>query len=150
MVIHEVYSVRRGFDDALIIDLDYSYIDMTGENERLKASAVYRASDPYSLLTPIITQWLNDNPDQEILPYIPPEPEPEQPISIPAVTFWERTTEEEGAAIEAMLAQQPFRIRQIFMTAQSYRSDHELWPLLQSAAIGLFGEDRAAELLAQL
>ncbi|MFS1808976.1 hypothetical protein, partial [Bacillus anthracis] len=68
---------------------------------------------------------------------------------IPAVTFWERTTEDEGTAIEAMLNQQPFRIRQIFMTAQSYRSDHELWPLLQSAANGLFGGERAAELLAR-
>lgn len=81
--------------------------------------------------------------------YVEPEPEPEAVISIPAVTFWERTTEAEGSAIEAMLEQQPFRVRQIFMTAQSYRSDHELWPLLQSAAIGLFGEERAAELLVQ-
>jgi hypothetical protein len=81
--------------------------------------------------------------------YVEPEPEPEAVNSISAVTFWERTTEAEGAAIEAMLNQQPFRVRQIFMTAQSYRSDHELWPLLQSAAIGLFGEERAAELLAQ-
>lgn len=80
--------------------------------------------------------------------YIEPKPEPEPPIVIPAVTFWERTTEAEGSAIEAMLNQQPFRVRQIFMTAQSYRSDHELWPLLQTAAIGLFGETRAALLLA--
>lgn len=148
MVIHNVYSVRRDLDGALIIDLDYSYIDLSGENERLRASAVYRASDTCSPLTPLLTQWLADN-NPEILPYNPPEPEPEQPITIPAVTFWERTTEAEGTAIEAMLAQQPFRVRQIFMTAQSYRSDHELWPLLQNAAIGLFGEERAAELLAQ-
>lgn len=80
--------------------------------------------------------------------YMEPEPEPEPPIVIPAVTFWERTTEAEGTAIEAMLEQQPFRVRQIFMTAQSYRSDHELWPLLMGAAIELFGSMRAAELLA--
>ena len=80
--------------------------------------------------------------------YIEPEPEPEPAIVIPAVTFWERTTEVAGSAIEAMLNQQSFRVRQIFMTAQSYRSDHELWPLLQTAAIGLFGETRAALLLA--
>ena len=80
--------------------------------------------------------------------YVEPEPEPETVISIPAVTFWERTSEAEGTAIEAMLNQQPFRVRQIFMTAQSYRSDHELWPLLQTAATQLFGEQRAAELLA--
>ncbi|MBX8799225.1 hypothetical protein HBA92_00480 [Ochrobactrum sp. MR28] len=87
--------------------------------------------------------WQNDE-----WVYVEPEPEPEAVITIPAVTFWERTTEAEGTAIETMLNQQPFRVRQIFMTAQSYRSDHELWPLLQSAAIGLFGETRAAELLA--
>lgn len=80
--------------------------------------------------------------------YVEPELEPEPPVVIPAVTFWERTTEAEGSAIEAMLNQQPFRVRQIFMTAQSYRSDHELWPFLQGAAIQLFGEARAAELLA--
>lgn len=79
----------------------------------------------------------------------PIEPEPEAVVIIPAVTFWERTTEDEGTAIEGMLNQQSFRVRQIFMTAQSYRSDHELWPLLTGAAIQLFGEARAAELLAQ-
>lgn len=143
MKIHEVFSVSADVDEALLIDMDYS-----GLEGWTRAIVAYRESDPYSPLTPLITQWLADN-NPEILPYIPPEPEPEQPISIPAVTFWERTTEAEGTAIETMLNQQPFRVRQIFMTAQSYRSDHELWPLLQSAAIGLFGEERAAELLAQ-
>lgn len=87
------------------------------------------------------------NPDTNSWTIDPVEPVPEPPIVIPAVTFWERTTETEGTAIEAMLNQQPFRIRQIFMTAQSYRSDHELWPLLQSAAVQLFGDARASELL---
>lgn len=81
--------------------------------------------------------------------YVEPEPEPDPVTVIPAVTFWERTTEVEGAAIEVMLNQQSFRVRQIFMTAQSYRSDHELWPLLHSAATQLFGAPRATELLAQ-
>lgn len=143
MELHEVFSVTKTKDDCLLIDMDY-----TGLEGRTRTLFAYRASDPYAPLAPVITKWLADN-NPEILPYIPPEPEPEQPISIPAVTFWERTTEAEGTAIEAMLAQQPFRVRQIFMTAQSYRSDHELWPLLQSAAIGLFGVERAAELLAQ-
>lgn len=148
MEINKVYSIRADVDDALIIDIDFSFENSSGSIERLRANTVYRKSDQRSTLTPTITKWLAEN-DHEILPYIPPEPEPEAVISIPAVTFWERTTEAEGAAIEAMLNQQPFRVRQIFMTAQSYRSDHELWPLLQSAAIGLFGEERAAELLVQ-
>ncbi|MBX8803445.1 hypothetical protein HBA92_22315, partial [Ochrobactrum sp. MR28] len=44
---------------------------------------------------------------------VPAAPEP---TVLDAVTFWERITEAEGVAIEAMLAQQPFRVRQIFMT----------------------------------
>lgn len=94
----------------------------------------------------ILAEWETEG--NVIEPYIP-ESTPEQLIIIPSVTFWERTTEAEGLAIEAMLNQQSFRIRQIFMTAQSYRSDHELWPLLQSAANQLFGAQRALQLLAQ-
>lgn len=79
------------------------------------------------------------------------QPEPEAPavISIPAVILWERMTEAEGEQVEAIMQTQPFRIRQIFTTAQTYRSDHELWPLLQQVAFELFGAVRAGELLAQ-
>lgn len=67
MEIHEVFSVQTDVDDALLIDMDY-----TSSEGRTRAVVAYRASDPYSQLTPLITQWLTDNPDQEILPYIPP------------------------------------------------------------------------------
>ncbi|MCF7645045.1 hypothetical protein KQ944_07810 [Bacillus subtilis] len=83
-----------------------------------------------------------------IEPYLP-EPEAPSVISIPAVTLWERMTEAEGEQVEAVMQTQPFRIRQIFTTAQTYRSDHELWPLLQHVATELFGAQRAGELLAQ-
>lgn len=83
-----------------------------------------------------------------IEPYVP-EPEAPTVISIPAVTLWERMTEAEGEQVESVMQTQPFRIRQIFTTAQSYRSDHELWPLLQQVATELFGAQRAGELLAQ-
>lgn len=83
-----------------------------------------------------------------IEPYVA-EQEAPAVISIPAVTFWERMTEAEGEQVEAVMQTQPFRIRQIFTTAQSYRSDHELWPLLQQVATELFGVQRAGELLAQ-
>lgn len=81
-----------------------------------------------------------------IEPYLP-EPEALSVISIPAVTLWERMTETEGEQVEAVMQTQPFRIRQIFMTAQTYRSDHELWPLLQQVASELFGAERANDLL---
>ncbi|GAA0614886.1 hypothetical protein [Paenochrobactrum glaciei] len=76
--------------------------------------------------------------------------EPEPPITIiPSVTLWERMSEDEAVQVEAAMSTQPFRTRQIFMTAQTFRSDHELWPLLEQTAIGLFGDARAAELLKQ-
>ena len=78
-----------------------------------------------------------------------PEPEAPAVISIPAVTLWERMTEAEGEQVEAVMQTQPFRIRQIFATAQTYRSDHELWSLLHEVATELFGAHRAGELLAQ-
>ena len=83
-----------------------------------------------------------------ILAYVP-EPEAPAVISISAVTLWERMTEAEGEQVDAVMQSQPFRIRQIFMTAQTYRSDHELWPLLQQVTTDLFGGQRAGELLAQ-
>ena len=68
MKIHKVYSVQCTQDDCLLIDMDY-----TGIEGDVRANVAYRASDPYSLLTPLITQWLSDNPHQ-ILPYVPPLP----------------------------------------------------------------------------
>lgn len=81
---------------------------------------------------------------------MPSEPGPESLIVVPSVTLWERMTEEEANQVEVAMAAQSFRTRQIFMTAQTFRSDHELWPLLASMATSLFGEDRAAQLLANV
>lgn len=67
---------------------------------------------------------------------------------LPAVTLWERLSEAEAEQVNAAMGTQPFRTRQIFMTANTFRSDHELWPLLMQMATDLFGETRAAELLA--
>lgn len=64
------------------------------------------------------------------------------------VHLWERMTEEEADQVGAVMAQQNFRIRKIFESASSYRSDHELWPLLQQIATTLFGETRTAQILA--
>ncbi|WP_247879089.1 hypothetical protein [Brucella sp. 6810] len=69
-------------------------------------------------------------------------------IEVPSVTLWERLTEAEAEQVNAAMATQPFRTRQIFLTANTFRSDHELWPLLVQMATDLFGEARAAELLA--
>lgn len=82
-----------------------------------------------------------------IEPYLP-EPKPEPVIIIPVVTLWERMTDAEAIQVSDVMATQPIRTRQIFLTANTFRSDHELWPLLQQVAASLFGVERAAELLA--
>ncbi len=90
---------------------------------------------------PSTRKWLNGG----IVEYTPPQVD--QVIVIPAVALWERLTEAEAEQVNAAMAAQPFRTRQIFLTANTFRSDHELWPLLMQMATDLFGEERAAELL---
>jgi hypothetical protein len=94
----------------------------------------------------IMKLWLS--PDGKIT--VPPEPEPielSDPITVlPAVTLWERLTEAKADQVNEVMATQPFRTRKIFETANTFRSDHELWPLLEQMATELFGEVRAAEL----
>ncbi|NSX90152.1 hypothetical protein [Agrobacterium tumefaciens] len=65
-----------------------------------------------------------------------------------SVDLWSRMTDAEADQVGAEMEQQPFRIRRIFESAGSYRSDHELWPLLVQIATTLFGAERAGEILA--
>lgn len=80
-------------------------------------------------------------------------PEPEPPVEVPVVTvlypvdLWSRLTDVEADQVEATMATQTVRLQNIFKSASSYRSDHELWPLLQQIATGLFGAQRAGEIL---
>ncbi len=92
-----------------------------------------------------IAQW--EKSGNVIEPYAP-ELEPLPVTVIPSVTFWERMTETEAEQVYERFNLQSFRTQQIFITAQSYRSDHELWPLLHQVAVDLFGAERATELLA--
>jgi len=79
---------------------------------------------------------------------------PEPVTTVYAVDFWTRLdggedgNSGEVAQVLAAMEQQPIRTRKIFETANSYRSDHELWPLLQQLATSLFGAERAGEILA--
>ncbi len=85
--------------------------------------------------------------DGEVVEYVPPPPPP--PVAVVnAVDLWSRMTDDEADAVGNAMTTQPFRVRKIFETAATYRADHELWPLLQQIATSLFGEDRAAEILA--
>lgn len=85
--------------------------------------------------------------DPEVVAFRNP-PQPSQAIVLYPVDLWSRMTNAEAEQVEAAMMGQPVRVQNIFRAASSYRSDHELWPLLQSVAVGLFGETRAAEILA--
>jgi hypothetical protein len=84
----------------------------------------------------------------------PVDPDPVPVTVVYAVDLWTRLdggedgNSGEVAQVIAEMEQQPIRIRKIFDSATSYRSDHELWPLLQQIATTLFGEERAAQILA--
>lgn len=75
-------------------------------------------------------------------------PIPPEVTIVFAVDLWSRLTNAEADAVEAAMATQSVRVQNIFRSASSYRSDHELWPLLESMATSLFGAERAAEILA--
>jgi hypothetical protein len=84
--------------------------------------------------------------DTEVQAFLNPPP-PEPMTIVYQVTLWSRMTDGETEQVMAAMAMQPIRIQNIFRSANSYRSDHELWPLLQSVAIGLFGTERASQIL---
>ncbi len=87
--------------------------------------------------------------DGDVVEYTPPSIEIPDPITVVhGVDLWSRMTNAEADQVGAAMAEQPFRVRKIFETANSYRSDHELWPLLVQIATTLFGEERAAQILA--
>lgn len=82
----------------------------------------------------------------ELQSYAPADIDPV--IIVYKLDLWSRMTDEEADQVGTAMEEQPFRIRKIFESAVSYRSDHELWPLLVQIATALFGEDRASEILA--
>lgn len=95
------------------------------------------------LVSPATRRWKN-GVVVEMEPYIATP----QIIIVPAVTLWERLTESEADQVNEAMQTQSIRTQRIFTTANTFRSDHELWTILEQMATELFGEDRAAALLA--
>ena len=85
--------------------------------------------------------------DAEVVAFLNP-PAPEPVTIVYQVDLWSRMTDDEAEDVATAMNAQPLRIQNIFRAAGEYHSTHELWPLLQSVAVDLFGPDRAAELLA--
>ncbi|MDP9561409.1 UNVERIFIED_ORG: hypothetical protein J2740_002616 [Rhizobium nepotum] len=79
---------------------------------------------------------------------VPPIEIPEAVTVVYSVDLWSRMTDDEADQVGAAMDAQPFRVRKIFESASTFRSDHELWPLLVQISTSLFGEERAAQILA--
>lgn len=86
--------------------------------------------------------------DEEIAAWKAEPPPAELPVVVDAMVFWERLTPAEAETVETAMGEQSARSRNLFQKAKTFRSDHELWPVLTQLAAQLFGEARAAELLA--
>ncbi|MBA8843685.1 hypothetical protein FHW02_001737 [Ochrobactrum sp. RH1CCR137] len=131
----------------------FAMFDDTGFPTAFYCEEIHGENIPVGVIEITDEQWREfvDNPGQRrwvngaVVEYTPPA----IPVVtvLPSVTLWERLTESEAEQVNAAMATQPFRTRQIFLTANTFRSDHELWPLLVQMATELFGEERAAELL---
>lgn len=61
--------------------------------------------------------------------------------------IWRRATDEEAEQMQAALDAQSVRLRNIYAGAAWIETTDELYGVLQAALVGLFGEQRAAELL---
>ncbi|MCA2372192.1 hypothetical protein ATU3B_11235 [Agrobacterium genomosp. 3 str. CIP 111-78] len=94
----------------------------------------------------IAEEWLADD-NAEVVAFLNPEPAQVETV-VYGVDLWGRMTEEEAEQVLSEMESQPARTRKIFEAANSYRSVHELWPLLVQIATTLFGEERAAQILA--
>nr|WP_313372490.1 hypothetical protein [Brucella intermedia] len=131
----------------------FAMFDGSGFPTAFYCEEIHGENIPVGVIEITDDQWLEfvDNPGQrrwengQVVEYTPPSVEPV--AIIPAVTLWERMSPSEAEQVETAMAAQPFRTRQIFLTANTFRSDHELWPLLMQMATDLFGEERVAELL---
>jgi hypothetical protein len=67
-VIHQVFSVAATFEPN-VYNLDIDLTDAYGL--RYRAGFCSRPDDPYGL-GPRVREWLSDNPDFPIAPYVPP------------------------------------------------------------------------------
>ncbi len=131
----------------------FAMFDDAGFPTAFYCEEIHGENIPVGVIEITDEQWMQfvDNPGQrrwdngQVVEYSPPAVEPV--TIIPAVTLWERMSPSEAEQVETAMAAQPFRTRQIFLTANTFRSDHELWPLLMQMATDLFGEERVAELL---
>lgn len=141
-ILHEVFSVSAtGEPDVFILDVDIT--DASGQ--RYRCDYVSRPDDPFGL-APTIRQWLVDNPEFPITPYVEPPP---QPYSLPVSTLWGRMTDLEAEDFDvAMSTASPLRLRRQFNSASTMASDGELFAFVKGVLNTVVSPQRADELMA--
>lgn len=75
---------------------------------------------------------------------LPPDP---PPVVVSKDAIWRRATDEEAGQMEAALQSQPVRVRRIYEGATLISTGDELYGVLETALVQLFGTERTAELL---
>lgn len=91
-------------------------------------------------------QAILDDYDAEADPEDVPAQEP--PARVYKATMFRRMTDEEYAAYEQIRAQFPPRLAALFDAVEYLSTNDEFWPAMVAAANQVYGEERAAEILA--
>lgn len=76
-----------------------------------------------------------------------PEPDPDAPKVIAKITVLERMTNEEAEIADQAMATQPAKLRQIWNAVNDIWDNSPWFPTLQEFFAGLFGQERADQLL---
>lgn len=153
-----LYRTPQRRDDTIDVHVDGETLTINGESFDLsQVDAEFNLDSPF-VIGPVFRKG-GDVHVMVIEPYgrgeepppldeMPSVPMPDPITVVYPVDLWSRMSDTEADAVVQAMTTQTVRIQNIFRSASSYRSDHELWPLLVSMATDLFGAPRAAEILA--
>jgi hypothetical protein len=142
--INAVYEVRAQAQEGVYI-VFCNITDMYGATYDCEYAT---SPDDTFGLNPMFRQWLVDHQGEYVIvPYIAPPP---APYNLQIATLWDRLSEDEAEMFDTAVATaSPLKMRKQFLLATSMMSDSELFAWVKSLLVGLFGEARATELLAQ-
>lgn len=89
--------------------------------------------------------WLYDGSSYAAPPG--PEAPPPAPTLLPASVFFDRLTEEEAEQLDEAMMAKPVKFKRAWQAATEFSETADLWPVMREEMVGLFGEERTAELL---
>lgn len=116
------------------------------DGELMEGPFGYRPEDAAES-TAQIKQWLIDHEGEyTVLPYVEPPP---APYELQIATLWDRMTDDEAEEFDAAVSTaSPLKTRKQFQLAVSMTSDSDLFVWTKALLATLFGDARAAVLVA--